>query len=117
MAFPTDVNDQITDAVTQTNTKVLGESPAESMGEDLEEMAPEDYRAESTPVVVEEELGEGLDEFKVATEQAIENTIHTVESGEGNSGLSSQAATTQGISTLYDVDTASPGKATKDIFE
>jgi len=31
MAFPTSVNDQITDAVTQTNVKVLGESPAEAM--------------------------------------------------------------------------------------
>lgn len=28
MAYPTAVNDQITDAVTQTNLKVVGESPA-----------------------------------------------------------------------------------------
>ncbi len=32
MAFPTAVNDQITDAVTQTNVKVLAESPAMAMG-------------------------------------------------------------------------------------
>ena len=32
MAFPTSVNDQITDSVTQTNVKILGESPAEAMG-------------------------------------------------------------------------------------
>jgi len=31
MAFPTSVNDQITDSVTQTNVKVSGESPAEAM--------------------------------------------------------------------------------------
>jgi len=31
MAFPTSVNDQITDAVTQTNVKVLGEAPAQAM--------------------------------------------------------------------------------------
>ena len=32
MAFPTAVNDQITDAITQTNVKVLGEAPAMAMG-------------------------------------------------------------------------------------
>jgi hypothetical protein len=31
MAFPTAVNDQITDAVTQTNVKVLGDAPAQAM--------------------------------------------------------------------------------------
>lgn len=32
MAFPTSVNDQITDSVTQSNVKVVGESPAMAMG-------------------------------------------------------------------------------------
>lgn len=32
MAFPTAVNDQITDAVTQANVKVVGESPAMAIG-------------------------------------------------------------------------------------
>ncbi len=32
MAFPTSVNDQITDAVTQSNVKVLGDAPAIAMG-------------------------------------------------------------------------------------
>jgi Killing trait len=32
MAFPTAVNDQITDAVTQSNVKVLAEAPALAMG-------------------------------------------------------------------------------------
>jgi len=31
VAFPTAVNDQITDAVTQSNVKVLGEAPAMAM--------------------------------------------------------------------------------------
>ena len=31
-AVPTAVNGQITDAVTQTNTKILGEAPAMAMG-------------------------------------------------------------------------------------
>jgi len=32
MAFPTAVNSQITDAVTQTNVKVLGDAPAQALG-------------------------------------------------------------------------------------
>ncbi|NQZ73911.1 MAG: RebB family R body protein, partial [Dinoroseobacter sp.] len=32
MADNTEVNSQITDAVTQTNVKVLGEAPAQAMG-------------------------------------------------------------------------------------
>lgn len=32
MAYPTAINDQITDAVTQSNVKVLGEAPAMAMG-------------------------------------------------------------------------------------
>ncbi len=32
MADPVKVNEQITDAVTQSNVKVLGESPAQAMG-------------------------------------------------------------------------------------
>lgn len=32
MAFPTSVNDEITDAVTQSNVRVIGEAPAQAMG-------------------------------------------------------------------------------------
>jgi hypothetical protein len=32
MAFPTSLNSQITDAVTQANVKVLGDAPAMAMG-------------------------------------------------------------------------------------
>jgi len=32
MAFPTSVNDQITDSVTQSNVEVLGDAPAQAMG-------------------------------------------------------------------------------------
>ena len=32
MALPTPVNGQITDAVTQTNVKILGDSPGQAMG-------------------------------------------------------------------------------------
>ena len=39
MAIPTAVNDQITDAVTQANVKVLAESPAMAMGAIYQTMA------------------------------------------------------------------------------
>lgn len=32
MAFPTAVNEQVTDAVTQSNVKVVGEAPAIAVG-------------------------------------------------------------------------------------
>jgi len=32
MAFPTSVNDQITDSVTQSNVETLGDAPAVAMG-------------------------------------------------------------------------------------
>jgi hypothetical protein len=39
MAFPTSVNDQVTDAVTQSNVKVLAEAPAMAMGAIYQSMA------------------------------------------------------------------------------
>jgi len=39
MAFPTAVNSQITDAVTQSNVQVLGESPAMAIGSLYQSMA------------------------------------------------------------------------------
>ena len=39
MAFPTEVNDHITDAVTQTNVKLIGEAPAMAMGTIYQSMA------------------------------------------------------------------------------
>ena len=39
MTFPTAVNNQITDAVTQSNVKVLGEAPAMAMGSLYQTMA------------------------------------------------------------------------------
>lgn len=39
MAFPTAVNDQITDSVTQANVKVLGDAPAQAMGSLYQAMA------------------------------------------------------------------------------
>ncbi|GHU44892.1 RebB protein [Betaproteobacteria bacterium] len=39
MAFPTAVNDQVTDAVTQSNVKVIGEAPAVALGNLYQTMA------------------------------------------------------------------------------
>lgn len=88
MAFPTSVNDQITDSVTQANTEVLGESPAVALGN-----------------------------LYQATAQALANAAHNAATGQMQTNITAQAATTQGIATLYSIDTASAGVATKKIFD
>lgn len=88
MAFPTAVNDQITDAVTQVNVKVLGDAPAMSMGNLFQ-----------------------------ATAQALSNAAHNATTGQQQSNTTAQAATTMGVATLYALDTASTGIATKQITE
>jgi hypothetical protein len=88
MADPTAVNDQITDAVSQVNTKVLGDAPAVAMGN-----------------------------LFAATAQALSNAAHNATESQQQSNETMQASTTQGVSTLLSVDTASTGEATKEIFE
>ncbi|WP_028773761.1 RebB family R body protein [Shewanella waksmanii] len=87
MAFPTAVNDQITDSVTQANVKVLGDAPAMSMGNLFQ-----------------------------ATSQALGNAAHNATSAQQQTAITAQAATTMGVTTLYSIDTASTGVATKDIL-
>jgi len=87
MAFPTAVNDQITDSVTQANVKVLGDSPAIAMGNLFQ-----------------------------ATAQALSNSAHNATSAQQQSSVTAQAATTMGVATLYSLDTASTGKATQAIL-
>ena len=87
MAFPTSVNSQITDSVTQANTKVVGDNPAVSLGN-----------------------------LFIATSQALSNAAHNATSSQQQTGLTAQAATTQGVSMLYSVDTASTAVATRKIF-
>jgi hypothetical protein len=77
MAFPTSVNDQITDSVTQANTKVLGDAPAVAMGN-----------------------------LYQATAQALANSAHNASSSQQQTNVTAQAATTMGITTLYAIDTA-----------
>lgn len=88
MAIPTSVNDQITDSITQANTKVLGDAPAVAMANLFE-----------------------------ATSQALANAAHNATTSQQQANITAQAATTQGVSTLYTIDTASTGVATDKIFE
>ena len=87
MAFPTSVNDQITDSVTQVNTKVLGESPAMAMGN-----------------------------FFQATAQAMANAAHNATTSQQQSNITAQASTTMGVTTLYSIDTASDAVGTTKIL-
>lgn len=87
MAFPTHVNDQITDAVTQANVNVLGDAPAIAMGN-----------------------------LYQATAQALANAAHNATSAQQQTNVTLQAATTMGVATLYALNTASTGMAAKDIL-
>ena len=87
MAFPTAVNSQITDAVTQTNVKVLGDAPAMALGN-----------------------------LYQATAQALANAAHNATNAQQQSYVTAQAATTMGVATLYSIDTASAGEATDSIL-
>lgn len=88
MAFPTAVNDQITDSVTQANTHVLGDAPAIAMGN-----------------------------LYQATAQALANAAHNATESQQQSYVTAQAATTAGVSTLLAIDTAATGAATEAILK
>ena len=87
MAFPTAVNDQVTDSITQVNTKVLGDSPALSLGN-----------------------------LFVATSQALSISAHNATNNQQQSYVVMQTATTQGVTSLFSIDTASTGVATQKIY-
>ena len=87
MAFPTSVNSQITDSVTQSNVKVLGDAPAMAMGN-----------------------------LYQATAQALANAAHNATTAQQQTNITAQAATTMGVALLYSLDTATTGVATKQIL-
>jgi killing trait domain-containing protein len=87
MAFPTSVNSQITDSVTQSNVEVVGDAPAVAMGN-----------------------------LYQATAQALANAAHNATTAQQQTAIVAQAATTQGVSLLYSIDTATTGIATRDIL-
>ena len=71
MAFPTLVNSQTTDAVTQANVQMLGSSPATAMGN-----------------------------LYMATSQALANAAQNATAAQSNTNQLAQAATTQGVSII-----------------
>jgi Killing trait len=87
MAYPTHVNSQVTDSVTQANTQVLGDSPAMAMGN-----------------------------LYVATSQALSNAAHNAANNQNQSYVVAQAATTQGVDTLLDFDTATTGQSASSLL-
>ncbi|CAN2040122.1 Killing trait domain-containing protein [Candidatus Magnetomoraceae bacterium gMMP-15] len=87
MAFPTAVNDQITDSVTQANVKVLADAPAIAMGN-----------------------------LYQATAQALANAAHNATTSQHQTNMMVQAVTTQGVALLYSMDTATSGMATKAVL-
>ncbi len=87
MAFPTSVNNMITDSVTQANVKVLGDAPAVAMGN-----------------------------LYQATAQALANAAHNATTSQQQTNVTAQAATTMGVATLYSLDTAAAGIATTKVL-
>jgi len=87
MADPTLVNGQITDAVTQTNVKILGDAPGQAMGMVYQVMG--------------QAVGIGMQNAVTAQQQMT---------------ALSQAATTQGINLLFTLDTATDAVSTQEIL-
>ncbi|MCL1060103.1 RebB family R body protein [Shewanella gelidimarina] len=87
MALPTAVNSQITDSVSQVNTKVLGDAPAVATGN-----------------------------FMLATSQALSNAAHNATTGQQNNSVTAQAALVQGVNTMFGIDVASAAEGTAKIY-
>ena len=88
MAFPTAVNSQITDSVSEVNTKVLGDSPAMAMGN-----------------------------LFIVTSHALSNAAHNATTNQQQSNVTLQAATTMGVNNLYSIDTSSDATGTSRIYQ
>ncbi len=88
MAIPTLVNGQITDAVTQSNVKVLGDAPSMAMGAIFQSLA------HSTGILYENAVG---------SQQQL--------------GIAAQAATNQGVIQIYSIDTMAGAVATSKIAQ
>jgi hypothetical protein len=88
MSFPTDVNNQITDAVTQANVKVLGESPAMAMGSLYQTMA------HSTGILFQ----------NAVSAQQQQNTL-------------AQAASNMGVMQIYSMNTMAGAAATEKVSQ
>jgi len=88
MAIPTPVNGQITDSVTQTNVKVLGDAPAVAMGAIYQSVA------HSTGIL-----------FENAT------------SAQQQLAIAGQAAANQGVIQVYSIDTMAGAVSTAKVAQ
>ncbi|OFM70990.1 R body protein RebB-like protein [Pseudomonas sp. HMSC063H08] len=86
MSFPTAVNNQITDAVTQSNVKVVGEAPAMALGTIYQTMA------HSTGILFE----------NAVSAQQQQNAL-------------ALAASNMGVMQIYSLDTAADAGATEKV--
>lgn len=82
------VNEQITDSVTQVNTKVVGETPAMAMGNLL-----------------------------MSTSQALSNAAHNATAAQQQAQITMQAATVQGVNSLMAIGSAVIGRGAEGIIE
>lgn len=82
------VNEQITDSVTQVNTKVVGETPAMAMGNLL-----------------------------MSTSQALGNAAHNATAAQQQAQITMQAATVQGVNSLMSIGGSVVGRSAEGIIE
>ena len=88
MAYPTAVNEQITDAVTQTNVKVLGDQPAQAIGTLYQAVA--------------QALGLAAENAVMAQQQI---------------NILTQATTAQGVNQIYTLDSIASNEAAHELSE
>lgn len=82
------VNEQVTDSVTQVNTKVVGETPAMAMGNLL-----------------------------MSTSQALGTAGHNATSAQQQAQITMQAATVQGVNSLMSIGSSVVGRSAEGIIE
>ena len=84
MAFPTSVNDQITDSVTQANVTVQGDAPAMALGN-----------------------------LMIVTSQALANAAHNATATQQQMNIVAQAATAMSVTTILSVASGAAVDTTK----
>ena len=82
------VNEQVTDSVTQVNTKVVGETPAMAMGNLL-----------------------------MSTSHALSNAAHNATAAQQQAQITMQAATVQGVNSLMAIGSSVIGRCAEGIIE
>ncbi|MGF1714550.1 RebB family R body protein [Photobacterium chitinilyticum] len=82
------VNEQVTDSVTQVNTKVVGDTPAMAMGNLL-----------------------------MSTSHALSNAAHNATAAQQQAHITMQAATVQGVNSLMSIGSSIVGRSAEDIIE